>query len=124
MSNHAALIAKLEAATEGSRAMSEDCLIAVGWQRQNEYWGEPRDKPGQVHYWRKDTRPSPAESLDDAVRWMVDEEWQWTIRRTPGLCSHATVWDQSSGRSCEARGATPALAFCAAALCLKARAGE
>ena len=111
-----ALITKLEAATEGSRALSDEVLLTCGWQRSNHqdrrscYWTSP---DGRTH----SRRPDPTRSLDDAVT-LVPEGWLWSVgvqnthKRTG---PSAFIWKPDvKAQFIEA--ATPALALCIAAL--------
>lgn len=64
MPDHDELIAKLEAATMGSRELSDDVLFACGWGVErgkfDDYWSDPSGK-----LWRHEaTRPDPTTSFD------------------------------------------------------------
>ena len=57
------LIARLEAAEEGSRRLSDDCLLATGWH-------EYQITPGNVRYIKD--RPDPTRSIDAAMKLVPD----------------------------------------------------
>ena len=115
------LIEKLERGP-GSRKLSDECLLAVGW---------PKDKvtPGNVRYVKD--RPDSSQNLQDALDWMVPEEWHVDCLATPDLDCHPENpaaqnrvllrpdLNNDAGWKCgmkEAFAATPALALCAASL--------
>jgi hypothetical protein len=73
------LIARLEAATEGSRELSDEALLACGWRCEPE-WSEDHETlrmwyaPGELAGSQLSrNRPDPTRSIDDAERWMVPE---------------------------------------------------
>ena len=70
------LIARLEAAPEGSRELSDEVLLAVGWEHIDT--GDVREEqwvsPGGM-YFIVSPRPDPTRSIDDALKWMVPEGW-------------------------------------------------
>lgn len=80
------LIAELESAREGSRELSDKVLLACGWRHENiedgtGFSGKPRQQdawidPTGVPWTRsvKSKRPSPTESLDDAVALVREQE--------------------------------------------------
>ena len=112
------LIKRLEEATEGSRDLSDECLLAVGWTPGNDatkWWFNPITQE-----W--DHPPSPSENVQDAIDWMVPEGWEF-----------ARLWSAANPKDrpwfgCDMRmdepykiikslgAATPALALCIAAL--------
>ncbi len=66
---NAALVAKLEQAQEGSRALSDEVLLALGWTTQPGWdegtnWISPE---GNEHGDSADSRPDPTCSQGDAV---------------------------------------------------------
>ena len=78
------LIEKLEAATEGSRELSDECLLAVGFRRENFSIGDgSKANPFTVATgWRGPDgtlytidRPDPSQNVQDAIDWMVPEGW-------------------------------------------------
>ena len=115
MTDLAALIAKLEAAAEGSRWLSDRVLEAVGWAPPDgaKLW-MPHAEP---------ERPDPSRSIDDGVAlvpegyaWFVESEDRSTVTEKIRPC--ASVW--KLGGYCTinetAFAATPALALSIAAL--------
>jgi len=65
-----ALAAQYEAATEGSREMSDEMLLALGWRRGQLTWA---DRNGC----ETDQPPSPAESVDAGLALLREMEgWQ------------------------------------------------
>ena len=66
------LIARLEAAPAGSRELSDEALVAVGWEHIDT--GDVREEqwvsPGGM-YFIVSPRPDPTQSIDDALKWMV-----------------------------------------------------
>ena len=130
------LIAELESAKEGSRELSDRVLLACGWRYEKikrgigfsgkpkleDAWLDPTRVPwtGAV----KSKRPSPTESLDDAVA-VVPEGWEWGIgsgwshksaARPP--IAQLVYLDMSTGKqtTITENGNTPVLALCIAAL--------
>ena len=127
------LIARLEAAAEGSRELDEEIAFAtewrpIDWAPSAESFAEHEQKHDYATAWIAhapwhNTWPIPhyTTSLDAALT-LVPEGWQWDVRcaEFPQSCPTAFCWPPGvrSGHADEA--ATPALAFCIAAL--KARA--
>ena len=84
------LIKDLEAATEGSRELSDRVLLALGWQNpmedvglddhdemiQSEYWYPP-DMSGGAY--SPNTQPDPTRSVDAALA-LVPEDCPWTLK--------------------------------------------
>jgi hypothetical protein len=79
MPDHSTLIARLEAAEEGSRELSDEALLACGWRCSPEWssdhetlrmWYAPGKLAGSQ---LSRNRPDPTRSIDDAERWMVPE---------------------------------------------------
>ena len=64
------LIARLEASPEGSRELSDEALLAVGFRKAGTSgtWFSP---DGTSFDWRE--WPDPTRSVDDAIKWMVPE---------------------------------------------------
>ncbi len=62
-----ALIAELETADHGSRELSDEVLLALGWEHGSwGYWNPPLpSKP--LNLYEASPRPSPTESVDDAI---------------------------------------------------------
>lgn len=117
------LIARLSAATEGSRELSDEVLRACGWThlvRRPTFWIKPGMRPLDA------PQLDPTVSLDDALR-LVPEGWDWSLYSDgsselyydepydaiPGATERTTV---------EGVGNTSALGVCVAIL--KARAKE
>lgn len=68
------LIEKLEQGP-GSRELSDECLLAVGWMPGNDaakWWFNPIDRQ-----WNHP--PDPSQNLQDALDWMVPEGWDWEM---------------------------------------------
>lgn len=65
------LMSRLRDAAEGSRELSDEVLLALGWKRAPS-WRSPDGKvfPHAI--------PNPTVSLDDAVA-LVGTKYQWTI---------------------------------------------
>ena len=75
------LIRRLEDATVGSRELSDEVLVALGWsltKRESLYWINPKDQA--VHMMH---RPSPTEDLTDAVAAIEEGHWCRLIIATP-----------------------------------------
>lgn len=130
MTGLSALIARLEAATEGSRELSDEILFVLGW-RCSWVGGAPSEyydttswfPPGATHHTDGvygNRRLDFTRSLDAAVT-LVPEGHLWNLRSFTEFYI-ADVWIQNSG-NVEAEGFSklPALALCIAAL--KARQG-
>ena len=95
------LIARLEAATEGSRELHAE-TAGLRWNSVGFYYHQN----GVDH-----TGPNYTTSLDAALT-LVPEEFDWTLGHTnSGLTIHAQV-----GPKIECFADTPALALCIAAL--------
>ena len=90
------LIERLQEASEGSRELSDECLLAVGWRFTAggpKFWFDPNDN--SIGY---SARPSPSENLQDALDWMVPEGWEFTLNVSKKgcvvcLCAH---WDDDT----------------------------
>ena len=130
------LIERLEAGP-GSRELSDECLLAVGWRVSTvngiTTWYSPRGlSHGILRY------PDTSQNLQDALDWLVPEGWHVSFLaagdRDMGVnntnryprCSVSPNLNNDEGWKrgiavCE-KAATPALALCAASL--KARAGH
>ena len=125
------LIAKLEAAEAGSRELSDEVLIALGYMESQ--WAE-------IGLWRDPTdntirsatvpdakqRPSPTQYVDDALGlvpvgliWRMDSEMSHT-RGRPVAALYKWVTEVTAATS---SAATPALALCAAILRTQAQEG-
>ena len=88
------LIVDLAAAPEGSRELSDACLLAFGWTKVREaypsYFGSGKDvyeidwhaPDGQIygHIGRRSQfRPDPTRNLQDCKDVMVPKGWQWGV---------------------------------------------
>lgn len=102
------LIARLEAATEGSRELSDEVLVAL-WVTRDDGWVKPN---GDVCEWGDE--PNCTESLDDALG-LVPEGWGWMVEGRHGK-GQATVYLTGDEHWPLLAAATPALALCAAIL--------
>lgn len=86
------LISRLEAATEGSRELSDECLLAMGWTYKPDWCG---------HAWRSpdeswvgfDKRPDPTRNVQDAIDWMVPDQ----VGGNKAGFLHAAMYQQSIG---------------------------
>lgn len=120
------LIARLEAATEGSRELSDEVLRAVGWFQTSE--DAPGYPDGTLTAWHQPNggvchgaMPSPTESLDAALT-LVPEAFRWGVHNDPEPAGEgnfrASVDDMLYDNSIYEEGlaATPALALTIAAL--------
>ena len=105
------LIERLEAAETGSRELSDECLLAVGWQKedvahQRGIWLAPSS---WIYGWN---RPDPSRNLQDALDWMVPEGAQWSIDAKPGAAiAYVGPTNENEGDA-----VTPACALSAASL--------
>lgn len=125
--NDAELIARLEAAEAGSRELSDEVLVALGWRCEEEEW---IGRLGIIKVWyrpngevvRIGCRPSPTESVDDALG-LVPEGLIWSLG-IDGVGPSAMIGEEFPGEYAIARqwyavvdsAATPALALCVAVL--------
>ena len=116
-----ALIAKLEKAPEGSRALSDEVLLALGWTQ----YRMPNWKAGRLAWKKPDGRGAgpeaadPTRNLQDVVD-LVPEGWFWRVgvysnRRPSAIITKAdgvppTKWSYAPDA------ATPTLALCIAIL--------
>ena len=95
-----ALLEDLQNAKEGSRELSNRCLLAVGWTMKKlcsgtaEYWFRWID-PEDTHY---KTNPDPSRNTQDALDCMVPEGWHLENMRTGNLnrakcraCAHVDL---------------------------------
>lgn len=125
------LIARLEAATEGSRELSNECLLAVGWEYRHDIllppdWLDKDKNPSGNIFINSPWPPDPSQNVQDAITWMVPEGWDWAVSTMvrdhldKPLC-HAEIAKAHTG-VCKARdiheieAAAPALALSAASL--------
>ena len=121
------LLAKLESAGEGSRELSDECLLAVGWVLRDDgrslaCWHGPN---GQEFY-PCDFVPDPSRNVQDAIDWMVPESLSYSLGAPDWSCtgkndeSSSAAWANIfKGRDGEwntANAANPALALCIASL--------
>lgn len=129
-----ALIAKLEGAEAGSRELSDEFLLALGWTRTPGYFVEPEN----VRWWADNSHPSPTESVDDALA-LVPDGWTWSGSGRDDACGYCETTDyrkpymviagpmeetggdfyeppEAYRETHESWAATPALALCAAIL--------
>ncbi len=80
------LLQRLHAAPSGSRALSDEVLLALGWTHtdkgQETWWSapEPRLYDGAMcrPIYEDEARPHPSFSVDDALS-LVPEGWVWTL---------------------------------------------
>ena len=112
------LIERLEAGETGSRELSDECLLAVGWARsRDDGWGTWQAPDRKVYGFN---RPDPSQNLQDSLDWMVPEglgRGCFALSRERSGRTHATVWYNAEfNRKTTKHGADPALALCAASL--------
>ncbi len=115
MGSHAALIKRLEEAKEGSRELSDEVLVALGWRigKPRRAWAPNRD------FYFDDQVPDPSRNLQDAVD-LVPEGWAGGGRLV-GEPPYAmellnTNEDESGFVNSSANTPAPALALCIAIL--------
>ena len=119
------LVARLEKAKSGSRELSDECLLAIGW----EIIYSPNlglRKGSTVWFPFSHALPSPTENAQDAIDWLVPEGWSyshgapdWSCTEegeSPSAPAWANVFKGRSGGWNTTTGATPALALCIAGL--------
>ncbi len=140
MTRYVELIAKLQAAPEGSRELSDEVLLAAGWTREShihpglsadygenvEYWEwtQPNGDPCPRYHLGGQNLPCPTTSLDAALT-LVPEGAQYCLGclsdtrvSVRGVSRyHAWVMEQETVYA-----PTPALTLCIAAL--KARSAK
>lgn len=111
------LIRRLESATEGSRELSDECLLAVGWRWYDGFRVDmiKPDEEGTII--NGGHLPDLTRNIQHAIDWMVPEGYHWHVSDNGGADVGPPRWKDSEGK-----GATPALGLCIAAL--KAREGE
>lgn len=117
------LIARLEAATEGSRELSDEVLRACGWTTDWLAEGSLHPTWHAPGCWPKGSivRPDVSRSLDDALA-LVPEGWRITVIGSTFTGSPSPRWRWLfqrfglSGGEPYGEAATPALALCAAIL--------
>lgn len=120
------LIARLEAATEGNRELSDECLIAVGSRKEGssaQFLTHRAIAPdGTEITWR--SRPHVTGNVQDAIDHMVPEGWLWGLHlNDPRDIFGASLAQAFVRRAADdldsyqhAEAATPALALSAASL--------
>lgn len=105
------LIERLSAATEGSRDLSDEVLVACGWKERHDRLWETPDK----EWCHPDDRPNPTVSLDDALR-LVPEGWIAYLEVCPApYPSYATILYEPRNKW-HGEAATAPLALCIAIL--------
>lgn len=124
------LMAQLEAAREGSRELSDQVLLAVGWfvdtmtvqgcgVKEVEIWCCP-DGAGAGSY-ETARRPNPTRNVQDAIDCVVPAKCSWEVRENKFTNEgHAWVYDPNDNElRTYGKSTVPALAFCIA--CLRAQ---
>lgn len=130
-----ALADELERATEGSRELSDRCLLATGWTHEDS--GDPRSSrwrdPGGVPYDYWDDpharsrspippRPHPTCNAQDAITWMVPKGWVGNLEVGSRIAlqgMRCALWNGEFAPNVVeimSEAATPALALSAASL--------
>ena len=106
MGSHAALIARLVETKEGTRELSDEVLVALGWRigKPRRAWAPNRD------FYFDDQVPDPTRNLQDIVD-LVPEGHPWTLDSI-GIVEMGTT----TGKPVEGIAATRALAMCIAIL--------
>lgn len=124
------LIERIEQATEGSRELSDECLLARGFKRRQRLSIDGKPMP----YWLWDfpdgTRcypnevPDPSRNVQDCIDWMVPEGWGAELKKTPDGRGLARLFDSTPYPNVKKtnviEAATPALALCAASRAIEA----
>jgi hypothetical protein len=137
------LIKRLEKAREGSRELSDECLLAVGWRVERPKDCGMRDQTGDCYgcgskppggdkcavprsnwIWINPTRislsgkrPHVTQNVQDAIDWMVPEGWCGNVDFGVGEAQEAILWNPTSNQETDAQFApTPTLALCIASL--------
>lgn len=105
------LISRIEAATEGSRELSDECLLAVGWQKHYPGMLRPDGHVIPLH-----ELPDPSQNLQDAVDWMLPEGSEYEISTLYGVARVGVDLNTDSPCYGEHKGGDVALALCAASL--------
>ena len=123
MGSHAALIAELEQEKEGSRALSDEVLRALGWITVvvggHEIWNSP---DGKLRLAAQFDRPDPTQNLQDAAdeaeRCSYDWEVGKWIQSAGKIVGDAQVWPSGDDDALPTGGKawSPALALSAAIL--------
>jgi len=109
------LIGALEAATEGSRELSDRVLMACGWVRKSVFEFTPPDRGGRNYDFCSD----PTRNLQDAVD-LVPTGWRWAVGVPWKKKPFASVQGCSdSGPPGACNGNTAALALCISILSAK-----
>lgn len=115
------LLSKLAGAERGSRELSDEVLLALGWKKDIEYW---EGRHGPMTIWTMPDNadhilkiPSPTESVDDCLALMPDGWSCNAIFGVPDILDLVELWNgKFAPHSIErkAEGKTPSLAFSAA----------
>lgn len=119
MANLDDLIEALEA-SEGSRELSDMCLLATGWTYTPKHISMAWESPGG-HWKGFLDRPDPSQNLQDVIDWMTpkgwgtdtkgthqynDGRWMWGLWRFHDLVSVCSVCNKIK----------PSVVYCIAAL--------
>lgn len=113
------LIERIEAAPEGNRELSDECLLAAGWTESEIMYADLVRPDGKMI--NRANCPDPSQNMQDAIDWMVPENanchgYDQTPEGCEGYVSRNYVKSRSEAWLIEGRAATPALALAAAAL--------
>ena len=112
------LISRLEKSRKGSRKLSDEVLLSLGWHKKDlnkgrALWCSPDGSSG----WGYDLRPDPTRSIDDAIKLRADN-WEVSFVVEADGRASASIWDRlgdiTPNRATIYDGATPALALCIA----------
>ena len=125
------LIGRLESAAEGSRRLSDDCLLATGWtfkqyearRRKVPYdWVTP-DGKGIVEYGHQ---PDVTRDLADAIEWLVPDGMEFSFTNIYGIARVEMGLNVNDGGPwyADREDGDISLTFCAAALKARARLNE
>ncbi len=107
------LIARIEATLEGSRSLSDECLLAVGWEKRLHDIAEFIRPDGVIV--NALAAPHVTGNLQDTLDWMgADDDWLFINKSGDTRQVHVTMHPDTGGA--EGWGNTSALAFCAASL--------
>ena len=119
------LIIRVKEATEGSRELSDEILLALGWTTKTVIdpgasadYGEDIEAKEWISPSGENTgylRPRCTESLGDAL-YLVPETWYWRVQGGGDATNLAALMPPGNDLAGYAQGATSSLAVCVALL--------
>jgi len=105
------LLQRLHAAPSGSRALSDEVLLALGWTFEPDKDGDPAKDWMRLDGMRCPFAPNVTESVDDCLS-LVPEGWRWSATTIHG---HGYVeLTPKEGQRVDGYGNGVPLAFCEA----------